>query len=168
MLESRAALAIAREGMAAVAEADALIREAADWLIAKGEPLWGPNETSHGELERVAKEGELVIARMDGEAVACMYLHKEDTLFWPHMRPGEAFYIHRLAVKRKYAGRGFAHAMLAWAADEARAQGRPFLRLDCEPRPKLMALYKSANFMPIDSHPVEITGHYVVRHEKRV
>ena len=159
---------VAREGTAAVAEADALIREAADWLIRRGEPLWGPNETSYEELERVAKEGELVIGRIEREAVACMYLHKEDALFWPHVRPGEAFYIHRLAVKRKYAGRGFAHAMLAWAAEEARAQGRPFLRLDCEPRPKLMALYKSAEFSAVDQHPVEITGHYVVRHEKRV
>jgi|SRR6516165_9821649 GNAT superfamily N-acetyltransferase len=161
-------LAIAREGLSAVPEADSLIREAADWLIAKGEPLWGPNEICFEELKRVAKEDELVIGRLAGEAVACMYLHNEDALFWPHVRPGEAFYVHRLAVKRKHAGRGFAHAMLAWAEEEARTKGRAFLRLDCEPRPKLMALYKSADFSPIDAQPVEITGHYVVRHEKRV
>ena len=149
-------------------EADALIREVADWLNAKGEPLWGQNETSYEALERVAKQGELVIGRIGGEAVACMYLHNDDALFWPHVRPGEAFYIHRLAVKRTYAGRGLAHAMLAWAESEARAHGRPFLRLDCEPRPKLMALYGSAGFVPVDALPVEITGHYVVRHEKRV
>jgi len=168
VVEARATLAIAREGMPAVPEADALIREAADWLIRRGEPLWGPNETSYGELERVAREGELVIGRIGNEVVACMYLHKEDAIFWPNVQPNEAFYIHRLAVKRKYAGRGFAHAMLAWAADEAHAQSRPFLRLDCEPRPKLMELYKSAGFLPVDKGPVEITGHYVVRHEKRV
>jgi len=168
VVEARPTLAIAREGIAAVAEADVLIREAAEWLIGRGEPLWGMNEVSYEALVRVAKDGELVIGRIGNEVVACMYLHKEDAIFWPHVQPDEAFYIHRLAVKRKYAGRGFAHAMLAWAADEARAYGRPFLRLDCEPRLKLMALYKSAGFLPVDKGPVEITGHYVVRHEKRV
>jgi hypothetical protein len=33
----------------------------ADWLIAKGEPLWGPDETSLDELVRVARAGELVM-----------------------------------------------------------------------------------------------------------
>src|ERR1051326_9359176 len=96
---------IARAGMEAVAEADVLIREAAAWLIAKGEPLWGPNETSFEELVRFTRAGELVTGRVDGELAACMYLHNEDKLFWPDDPPAEAFYIHRLAVARKYAGR---------------------------------------------------------------
>ena len=127
-------LIIARAGMQAVPETDALIREVADWLVAKGEPLWGPNETSYDELSRVTKAGELVTGRLAGELAACMYLHNEDTLFWPQAGPGEAFYVHRLAVARKYAGRGYARAMLDWAEREVRSQGRIYLRLDCEPR----------------------------------
>jgi hypothetical protein len=102
------ALIITRAGMEAVPETDALIREAANWLIAKGEPLWGPNETAFDELTRVAREGELVIGRIDSVLAACMYLHNEDRLFWPDAAPGEAFYVHRLAVARRFAGRGFA------------------------------------------------------------
>ena len=161
-------LVIARAGMEAVPEADGLIHEAADWLIAKGEPLWGPNETSYEELIRVARAGELVIGRFGEDAAACMYLHGEDRLFWPQDPPREAFYVHRLAVARKFAGRGFAQAMLDWAADEARAKGRAYLRLDCEPRPKLLALYRSAGFTPIDPKPILVIGHLVVRHEKRI
>ena len=59
-------LTIARAGMEAVPETDVLIREAAAWLIAKGEPLWGPNETSYDELVSVARAGELVTGRVDG------------------------------------------------------------------------------------------------------
>ena len=151
-----------------VPEADGLIREAADWLIERNMQLWGPNETSFEELARVAGKGELVIGRLGDEAATCMFLHDEDRLFWPHGRPGEAFYIHRLAVKRKYAGRGFAHAMLEWAAAEARAKGRPFLRLDCEPRAKLRALYESAGYVCIDKAPIQVNEHFVLRHEKRV
>src|ERR1700693_3446230 len=121
-------LIIARAGMEAVPETDLLIREAAAWLIAKGEPLWGPNETSHEELVRVARDGELVIGRVGGVLATCMYLHGEDRLFWPEVAPEEAFYIHRLAVARKFAGRGFAQAMLGWAEEEARAKRRLYLR----------------------------------------
>jgi GNAT superfamily N-acetyltransferase len=162
------ALIITRAGMEAVPETDALIREAADWLIAKGEPLWGPNETAFDELTRVAREGELVIGRIDGVLAACMYLHNEDRLFWPHAAPGEAFYVHRLAVARRFAGRGFAHAMLVWAEHEVRAKGRLYLRLDCEPRAKLLALYRSAGFVPLDPKPIQVGPHFVVRHQKSI
>jgi len=161
-------LLIARGTLDDIADADALIRETAEWLIAKGEPLWGPNETSHDELRRVARLGELVIGRVAGQTASCMFLHAEDRLFWPHVRPGEAFYIHRLAVARKFAGRGYAHAMLEWAAGEARAKGRAFLRLDCEPRAKLLALYRSAGYSHIDPAPIQVGEHFVVRHERRL
>ena len=159
-------LIIARAGMEAIPETDVLIHETADWLIAKGEPLWGPNETSSEELVRVAQAGELVIGRVDGALATCMYLHAEDRLFWPQAASGEAFYVHRLAVARRFAGRGFAHAMLRWAEDEVRAKGRLYLRLDCEPRMKLLALYQNAGFARIDPRPIQVGQHFVVRHQK--
>ena len=168
VISSKMALIITRAGMEAVPEADVLIREAADWLIAKGEPLWGPNETASEELTRVARDRELVIGRIDGVPATCMYLHGEDRLFWPHAAPGEAFYVHRLAVARRFAGRGFAHAMLAWAEHEVRAHGRLYLRLDCEPRAKLLALYRGAGFVPIDPKPIQVGPHFVVRHQKSI
>ncbi len=161
-------LTIAREGTAAVAEADALIHEAADWLIRRGEPLWGPEETSYEELVRVARDGELVIGRVGAEVAACMYLHNEDRLFWPQTALGEAYYLHRLAVARKFAGLGFARAMLDWAEEETRRKNRIFLRLDCEPRPKLLVLYREAGFTRIDPGTIQVGRHFVVRHEKRV
>jgi len=161
-------LSIARGTLADVAEADGLIRATAEWLISKGEKLWGPNETSRDELMRVARSGELVIGRVEDELASCMFLHDEDRVFWPQVRPGEAFYIHRLAVARNFAGRGYAHAMLEWAADEAREKGRTFLRLDCEPRAKLLALYRDAGYRAVDSAPIQVGEHFVVRHEKRL
>jgi GNAT superfamily N-acetyltransferase len=161
-------LLIARGGMDDVPDADRLIREAADWLIAAGIPLWGPEETSFEELLRVTEANELVMGRVDGEAATCMYLHQEDRLFWPETRLGEAFYVHRLAVARKFKGLGFARAMLDWAEQEARGTGRTHLRLDCEPRPKLLAIYRNAGFLRFDPEPIQVGRHFVVRHEKRV
>lgn len=161
-------LVIARAGMEAVAQTDALMHEAANWLVAKGEPLWEPNDLSYDELINVAKARELITGRIGEALAACMYLQNQDMLFWPQDEPGQAFYVHRLAVARRYAGQGHAHAMLAWAEAETRRKNRPFLRLDCEPRPKLLALYRSAGFVRVDADPIEVIGHFVVRHEKRL
>ena len=168
MAESLPKLHIARAGTEAIPEVHELILEAAQWLIAKGEPLWGELETSGEELRRVACAGELVTGRIGSDLCACMYLHHEDPVFWPEATPGEAFYIHRLAVARRFAGRGFSYAMLDWAAREARGAGRDYLRLDCEPRPKLLALYRDAGFVAVDAAPIQVGIHFVVRHQKPV
>jgi hypothetical protein len=44
--------------------------------------------------------------------------------------------------------------------------GRDYLRLDCEPRPKLLALYRNAGFMAVDAAPIRVGRHFVVRHQK--
>ncbi len=161
-------LQIARAGLETFPEVHALILEAAQWLAQKGEPLWDQEQTSGDELAQVARAGELIIAKNAGELSACMYLHNEDPMFWPEAKQGEALYVHRLAVARRFAGLGHALAMLDWAAREAKSTGRTYLRLDCEPRPKLLALYRNAGFVPVDDVPVQVAGHFVVRHEKRV
>jgi GNAT superfamily N-acetyltransferase len=166
LAESPQSLHIARAGTEAIPEVHALILEAARWLTAKGEPLWGGPETSGEELARVARAGELVTGWIGSELCACMYLHNEDPIFWPDVVAGEALYIHRLAVVRRFAGRGFSFAMLDWAAREARSTGRNFLRLDCEPRPKLLALYRDAGFVAVDASPIQVGIHFVVRHQK--
>jgi GNAT superfamily N-acetyltransferase len=161
-------LVIARGSVADVSEAHRIICEVAEWLIGKGETLWGANETSLATLEAVARADELVMARIGREAAACMFLHRSDPDFWPGDPAGEAVYIHRLAVARAFAGRGFAGRMLAWAEEEARRMGRRYVRLDCEPRPKLIALYRSAGYLPVDPAPAVVHGYSVIRQQKPV
>jgi len=97
-----------------------------------------------------------------------MYLHGEDRLFWPEGAPGEAFYIPSPRGRAQIRRRGFAQAMLRWAEDEVRAKGRVYLRLDCEPRAKLLALYRSAGFAPVDPMPSKWATLRGAVHEKPV
>lgn len=159
-------LAIIRAGMEAVPDVYALIRDIAQWLIDRGDPLWGEEEISRDELMGAAHAGELITGRVAGALATCMYLHHEDRAFWPEARHGEALYVHRLGVARRFAGAGYSHAMLDWAVREAKNMGRDFVRLDCEPRPKLLALYRSAGFAPVDPGPVQVGRHWVVRQQR--
>ena len=103
-----------------------------------------------------------------GRAVGCLYLQVDDDAFWPAALVHEALYVHRLAVLRSEAGRGWSRRLLDWAADEARRRGRVCLRLDTELRPKLIALYESTGFVCVDEEPITVGTHKVVRFERRV
>lgn len=76
---------------------------------------------------------------MDGHA---------DPEFWtPADRPGDALYVHKLAVSRTCSGQGLGEVLLDWAALRAAAHDRPYLRLDCaKDNARLQAYYKKAGF----------------------
>lgn len=144
----------------------ALAHELAAWVKAKGEPHWGPNELREELFQELADKGALIAGHIGDTLATCMFLQESDPIFWPHDPLGEALYVHRLGIARKFAGRGYAIAMLDWAAQQARERGRRFVRLDSAPRPKLLAVYASAGFVPVDSEPVYITGFWVIRQQR--
>jgi hypothetical protein len=90
--------------------AAAILREVSEWLVSEGRKLWDPDEISDADVARRARACELVIGREGDEAVACMYLQRSDPLFWPEAKANDALYVHRLAVRRAFAGRGNARA----------------------------------------------------------
>jgi len=75
--------------------------------------------------------------------------------------------MHRLAVKRRFAGGDVSIALLDWAAERVRALRHPYLRLDCEAsRPRLRAMYERYGFT---YHSDRCVGPYLVaRYELRV
>ena len=159
-------IARAREDEAPLAAA--ILREVSEWLVSRGAKLWDVNEIDDADVARHARACELVIGREAGQAIASMYLQRSDPLFWPEAKPNEAFYVHRLAVGRAFAGQGRSQEMLDWATSEGRRAGRPFVRLDTELRPSLIRLYESTGFVRVDQTSVITGTHEVVRFERRV
>jgi len=96
-----------------------------------------------------------------------MFLQGEDKAYWPEAPAGSAYYVHRLAVRRAAAGRGWPQRMLDWAAQRARADGRNYVRLDTELRPRLLQLYEANGFVRYDAEPIQVGPHLVVRFERR-
>ena len=135
---------------ASVQDADdvrAILQEAADWLVAQGLPLWKDDDLRPETIRDEVAQGAFWLAKADGEAAGCVRFQLEDRLFWPDVPPGEAAYIHRLAVRRSFAGGGVSGALIEWAKHRTRYEGRSYLRLDCEAdRPRLRDLYESKGF----------------------
>ncbi len=108
-----------------------ILDEAAEWLASKGIPgWWRPGSFSREAFLDQIRLGEVYVARLDIEAVGTITLQWTDRVFWKGASP-DAGYVHKLAVRRAYAGRGLGLEMLEWAARRTSLAGKKFLRLDC-------------------------------------
>ena len=107
-----------------------LLDEATIWVGELGFTQW-TFPFPRRELAAAIDRGEVyVVEAEDGDAVATVTILADDPRYWGD-RPPDAFYVHKLAVRRDQAGRGVGAAVVEWANAEAAEAGREFLRLDC-------------------------------------
>ena len=149
--------------VAAPAEAklvSGILTEAAGWLEARGIPLWSPQQVSLSAVSPEVRGGLFFLAWVGPVAVGTMRLTTSDPAFWPEAAPGEAVYLHRLAVRRAVAGGGVSSHLLRWAAGHARGLGARYLRLDCETfRQSLRGVYERSGF---SFHSERVVGRAIV------
>ena len=133
----------------------AVIQEAARWIMTWRAQLWDPELVGEAFVAPVIARGEMLTARAAGAIAGVVIVEPEDPHFWPDRPPGEAVYLHKLAVRRAYAGMGLPALLVDHAAGLARASGRRVLRLDCDP--PLASFYERLGFRPVDeidvNHP---------------
>ncbi|HLJ55593.1 MAG TPA: GNAT family N-acetyltransferase [Chthonomonadaceae bacterium] len=127
----------------------AILVEAAEWQGALGLRQWFPELfTVHlrEQIEREVAAGDVHLARMGGETAGTVTLQWADTYVWGPREP-DAGYIHRLAVRRAFAGRKVGAQILDWAAEQCAAAGKSFLRLDTmSVNLRLRAYYEELGF----------------------
>lgn len=123
-----------------------ILGEAASWLLARGIDQWRPER-----FRELIDQGDTYLARLDGDAVGTLALQWNDPLdekLWRSVaNVEEAGYVHRLAVRRAFAGKDIGQYLLTWAAGVIAATGKSYLRLDCmAENPALCAYYERAGF----------------------
>ena len=107
-----------------------LLDEATVWVNDLGFSQW-PLPFPRDQLAAAIDRGEVyVVESEDGDGVATVSMLPDDPEYWGD-QPPDAFYVHKLAVRRDQAGRGIGAAIVEWANAEAAEAGREFLRLDC-------------------------------------
>jgi GNAT superfamily N-acetyltransferase len=124
-----------------------ILTEAARWLEETERVMWRDGELTAASISVDVGAGLFYLVEADGEFAGTVKFQLEDKLFWPDVNQAESAFIHRLAIRRKFAGRGISTAIFQWAIECARRLERRFLRLDCEAlRPRLRAIYENAGF----------------------
>ncbi|MBV8275605.1 MAG: GNAT family N-acetyltransferase [Verrucomicrobia bacterium] len=124
-----------------------ILKEAADWLRVTGRSMWRDDELDADRIHQDVASGLFYLGHYDGAPAGTIKFQLEDHRFWPDLPGDDAAYVHRIAVKREFAGKGVATKMLDWAVNRAAALGRSHLRLDCEAdRQALRAIYERFGF----------------------
>jgi ribosomal protein S18 acetylase RimI-like enzyme len=132
-----------------VDEALSIMREAAQWLIDSGKPLWRIEDLRREQIKNPAEE--FVVLRQDGKAIAAMILNFYDPFVWPDIEKGSSGFIHKLAVRREFAGKGCAEKLIEYAKKVCLEKGIAYLRLDSDPsREGLRRLYEKTGFKLVE------------------
>jgi GNAT superfamily N-acetyltransferase len=128
----------------AVAE---ILGEAARWLDECGMPMWRQDELLPNYIAAEVRSGQFFLAECDGVPAGAIRFQLEDRLFWPDLPQDDSAFVHRLAVRRRFAGGEVSSALFLWAIARTHTLGRRFLRLDCEAsRARLRAVYERIGF----------------------
>lgn len=152
MLTPAPALEIGQATAADTAEIAQVLQEAARWIKTWRDQLWDPELLGADFVAPIVARGEFLVARADGLIVGTAIVQPQDTLFWPDRPAGEAGYLHKLVVRRPYAGQGVSRALIEAAAERVASWGRSLLRLDCHP--DLARVYVGFGFRQLDARPV--------------
>ena len=136
-------LEVTQAGPADLSVVTQILEEASAWLHGRGIDQW-PKQFSADWIGPPLERGETWLANIDGVVVGTLTLTTSDPA-WP-AEPLAASYLHRLAVRRSFAGLG--NDLLAWASTEAHRRGHRRLRLDCvSSNLRLRRYYTEAGFI---------------------
>lgn len=120
-------------------EVMSLLVEIAEWLKSRGSTQWGgllDGDDSHDTIGAIQRENVFVFKYGQEIAGLVMLLRKPshwDVQLWEdkaHDTDG-AVYLHRLAVRRKYANTGLGRSILNWCTTGVRFVDKQLMRLDC-------------------------------------
>jgi GNAT superfamily N-acetyltransferase len=123
-----------------------ILEDAARWLVSRGIDQWRPGSFDRHAFAARIERGEVYLALVGDQPAGTLTLQTSDPLFWPDA-PDDALYLHKLAVRRAYAGQGLGYRLLQWAERTTAAAGKTYLRLDCMAESTAMrAYYEDAGF----------------------
>lgn len=124
-----------------------ILTEAAKWLDSIGQPLWESNELLPECIVGDIRSGLYYLCWSDGNAIGTFKFQFEDKTIWPDVSQGDSAFIHRIAIKREFAGKEVPASIINWAKTHAKDIGKKFLRIDCELRPRLCRIYEKQGFV---------------------
>ncbi len=127
-----------------------ILNEARTWLKNQGMEMWNENQVTAQNLLKNNSLDQMYIAYSNKESAAVMILQEEDTLWSDDESRNDSLFLHKLAIRRRYAKSGLSQEMINWAKNRAKQLNKMYLKLDCAAdRPKLCKFYESQGFKKV-------------------
>ena len=111
-------------------EAIEIMREVAIWGRNKGFRIWKDEWLTKEELITIDAQPEnFYIGKIDGIAVCAFILQWRDSEYWADTTK-EAAYLHKLCVKREFAGKNMTRFIIEAISQLCKNRGIKYIRLD--------------------------------------
>ncbi|WP_145412617.1 N-acetyltransferase [Paenibacillus xylanexedens] len=116
-----------------------LLAETASWLKSKGSSQWNAllqGEDSH-DTPSAIRRGDVFVFKKEAQIAGMVILMQKpspwDLKLWGDQAHAEdgAIYLHRLAIRRKYARTGLGKSILEWSSRGIQFENKSLVRLDC-------------------------------------
>ncbi|MDR3597888.1 GNAT family N-acetyltransferase [Clostridium sp.] len=109
---------------------------------------WNEDGIKWNSLSKDYQINDFYIDYQNGVPAACIAITDLDPKYWSEIPKGKSLYIHKLAVKREFAGKGISKELINFAKKLSLKNGINSLRLDCNlQRNKLRMLYENEGFI---------------------
>ncbi|GAB3498551.1 hypothetical protein GCM10027341_20350 [Spirosoma knui] len=136
-----------------------VLREVEQWLIDSGRELWGIDDLTHQKLVDEHTEGNLYVMYADNEPAAVFILQWSDPLYYPDVPANTAGLIHKVAIRRQFAGRDLFRQVLLFCQQQCIERGIHEIQLETDAtRPALVQFYERYGFRPTYRRLVEEFG----------
>lgn len=159
---------VIRVGPEFAGEALGILREAAAWALGRGVDVWTDAQLREQDLLAAADLGQLLMGFSGDRSAATMLLQSSDPVYWPDAAPHTALYLHKIAVRREFAGRGWLTRLIDFAVSDARDLGIRRLRLDTLCRSPLEGLYVRHGFVALNEPPIVVGSRLMIRMEREL
>jgi GNAT superfamily N-acetyltransferase len=144
-----------------------ILAEAAAWLDRQNMSLWQPEHIALSFVRQDIELGLFYIAFCEGVAAGVVKFQTEDLEFWPDIIQTDSAFLHRLAVRRSFAGGKVSTQIFQWAIAHCRELCKHFLRLDCvADRPRLRSIYEQFGFKHHSDR--QVGDYFVARYEYEI
>lgn len=136
-----------------------ILREVGQWLVDSSQMLWNIDTLTAGNLIDAYTEGNCYVLYVDDVPAATVILQWKDPLFWPDVPDNTSGFIHKLAIRRSFAGQNLFDTIMDFCREECLRRGIHKLELETDAtRPKLMQFYERHGFTPIYQRDIQEFG----------
>ncbi|WP_160692252.1 GNAT family N-acetyltransferase [Clostridium sp. C2-6-12] len=129
-----------------------ILMDAVIWMKKnKLQNQWNEENIKWNSLSKEYEINDFYIDFQNGIPAACVAITDLDLKYWPEIPQGKSLFIHKLAVKREFSGKGISKELIDFAKKLSLENGINSLRLDCNSqRNKLRMLYENEGFIYVE------------------
>jgi GNAT superfamily N-acetyltransferase len=142
-----------------------VLKDAAAWLNYINEPMWKYEDITSEELLKKYRIEDMKLCYEKGNLIGVYILQWYDPLFWGSLNENESGILHKVALCRENAKKGYGSKLIESAELICKDRGIKWLRLNCGTfRSRLRNFYEANGFKMVDR--VFIDNRDQIRYEK--